>query len=284
LDGVFLIKGGKKMTKATKAIGKWGFVGLVIVGLTYVFVHKTLSQDDQTRVPFIARYTETDTDPRTGRSAQRQQLFVAIRSDGSTSLGSFDQRYGWRRITNRAAKVQITVADNLKLKTTYDYSYIPFTSTHHVFPADCRPPEHSSLGVEMVNGHEAYHYQAINVLSRGERIQSDVWLAPDLNCYELKHTVQRYNASDVLDNVFEKDVTELTLGEPPSTLFAIPEDYVEVKDSEREKASFLQNVADREGRDAAAQYVIPPGVQQYWEQLDKRYESVKAKQFNPLKK
>jgi len=264
---------------------KWMYLGMLpIVALIVGFLaHQSRSQINQGSVPFTARYTETSTNTLTGRAVQMPLLYMAVRSDGTTSSGSLDQRVGYSRIRSRQEKREVTVNDFLKLKTTLDYWYILLTAPRRAMPSDCRPEGSgvSSFGAEMIGNYAAYRYQRITVLRDGTKREFTQWLAPDLGCWEIQQTTHRYNSKGVLDGLFEKKVTEITPGEPNDALFAIPNDYVEVKTSERQKAVLLQNVTDREGSASASKHEIPLSVESQWKQADDHYDAVANKRWQP---
>jgi hypothetical protein len=264
---------------------KWISFGVLPLGaLVFGFlVHQSRSQMIHGSLPFTAHYSETSTNTLTGRVVQMPLLYMAVRSDGTTSSGSLNQRTGYRRIRSRQAKKEVTVNDFLKLKTTLDYGYIPFTPPRRTMPADCRPhgSEFSSLGVEMIGDYRAYRYQFMTVLTDGSKREYTQWLAPDLGCWEIQQTTRGYDSRGVLDGLFEKKVVEITPGEPDDALFAVPDAYVEVKPSEREKALHLQNVTDREGSERATKREIPLSIETRWAQADERYEAVANKRWQP---
>jgi hypothetical protein len=246
-----------------------------------VFVHYTQSQ---VPVTFTARYIESSTDVIRGRTAVKQPLYWAVRSDGATSGGWLDPKEGYRRITSPSARWEADLSDPLKLKTTLDYSYITLTVPRRSKPADCRPsgPVVTLSGLEMIGDYRAYRYRLIMPRSGGEKEEADQWFAPDLNCWDIQLRARKYDVSGNLTGLFEKKVTELTLGEPDEALFAVPADYIEVAPSERSKRALLRSIYERGGSDAVARYAIPSSLQSMWKHLDERYNSVTNKKWQPL--
>jgi hypothetical protein len=267
-----------------KRTTKWLAIVAVAAPAIYLLAYHSMSQVVEMQTPFTVSFAEISTNPVSGRTFQKPQLYFAARSDGSSVLGSSDLRNGWRRIRNPKEKFEVTVADSLKLKTTLDYSYLPIFSAKKSHAADCYQKGAALIGIETVQGYRTYHYQRINALANRGKHQIDQWLAPDLNCYDIRTTGQRYNMDGIVDGVFEKRVLEILPGEPEVKLFAIPDDYAEVASSVREKAMTLRMISDREGADAAAKHIIPISVEKTWSRLDEHYDSVKSGQFNPAGK
>lgn len=264
---------------------KWIYVSMIvfaalIVGLSSF--HSKLQIGDDT-VPFTARYAETSVNPITGQTVQMPLLYMAVRSDGTISSGSMDPRLGYRRIRNRQHKVEVTVSDFLRIKTTLDHGYIPFTPPRRALRPDCRPRVEGveAIGVRAVAGFRAYGYRMVRVLPDGSKREHVQWLAPDLGCWEIQQVTRRYDPKGTLEGVFEKKALEVELGDPDSSLFRVPEDYREVKPSERARAVHLLNVADREGSEMAAKHRIPLGVEARWAHEDEHYEAVANRSWNP---
>ena len=138
----------------------WLRLGMLLMGglILGAVVHQTRSQIQPNQAPFTARYTETSTNTLTSRTLQKPLLFIAVRSDGVTSSGSLDQQIGFRLIKDRHTKREVTVNDFLRLKTTLDYGYIPFTPPRRALSPDCRPDASgfTALGSEMIVNHQAY--------------------------------------------------------------------------------------------------------------------------------
>ncbi len=150
-----------------RMMSKLSVLSITAIGFIYMW-SRADSDNVKPPIAFTAYYTETSTDPTTGRSFQKQQLYWATRGDGTISFGWLDRQYGWRILRNPSSKTEVTVADPQKLKTTLDYSYIPLNIGRPRHPSDCRPDAGVSLmGMDTINDFEAYHYQRQTILRDG---------------------------------------------------------------------------------------------------------------------
>jgi hypothetical protein len=258
----------------------WSFpVTTLVFGL---FAYRSMSQVHQPLTPFTARYSEMSSNPQTGRTVHKQQLDWAVKSDGSVSRGSLEGRYGQRTILDFTAKREVTVSDALKIKTTHDYSYIAGNAHPRSQPSDCRPGGAiTSLGMDLILGYKAYGYRRTTALAAEGRMDTDQWFSPDLNCWEIKLVAHKYNVDGTLTGLFEKNISEIVVGEPSDSLFDIPEEYAETKPSEREKTVLLQMVKDREGSERAANHKVPNSVSESWIARDEKYNAVTTKSWLP---
>ena len=265
-----------------KALCSTIMAGLVI----YLSIRVSPSQSEAPAVAFMAEYTETSLSPQTGVSAQKH-MFRAVRSDGSTALGSTDNPEHERLVKDFPRKLEIVIADHAKLKTTYDYSSefaaLP-ARPRRVQSPTCQPRtsrvQKTFLGEDTIEGYRAYHYQAsLKTYADGTTQDGHYWYAPALDCFEVQLKAYKRDGSGTLTGVFEKKITRVQVGEPPPALFDIPAEYREVKPSELERAALAGSVRAPQGDDAAEQLSVPKGVQQHWDDLDQRYESVRNKRL-----
>jgi hypothetical protein len=90
-----------------------------------------------------------------------------------------------------------------------------------------------------------FGHQAVKVtherLAGTVKLGYEDWIATELGCLVVKSTVKRYQ-NGIFQATRYKDVTALTLGEPYSSLFQIPQTFVERKPSE-----VMQESARRKG-------------------------------------
>jgi hypothetical protein len=258
-----------------------GIFALALIGL---FTFESMSQIRQqhTATAFTARYSETSTDTATERTAQRQHLYWAVRSDGSISAGSLDERYGQRSVLDYSKKLDVTLSDPLKLKTTRDYSYLDVPRKNTPKSPDCRPEGSVvSLGTDTIGSYKVYGFQKVNAQPGGAREEADQWLAPELDCWNIRYVVRRFDGNGHLTGLFERKTSAIVEGEPEEKLFEIPEGYSETKPSEMEKAVILQMVTDREGVSGASEHVIPSHLQFMWSEQDAHYDAVTNRDWHP---
>jgi hypothetical protein len=227
------------------------------------------------RPSFTLYYTERSLVPTTGRSTERA-MYYAERADGALSYGLYGPTPRRREIVNPFQKWQVTVSDLEKLKTTYDRSYIQGTPRRRELPAACNSGGSNLLGIDVILGYRAYHYQRPLRLGDGTSFDEHSWFVEELACLGIQQTVNRLSPSGQLTGVFEKKPITLSVGEPVPSLFAIPEDYREVRPSEYEETLLRGTIAALQGPDAAKRHVIPPHVSAYFAEMDENYAKVQA--------
>lgn len=263
---------------------RWFWFSLVAPIIMSCLAHQALSQVEPNTVAFTFRYYEVSTRLETGQALSMPNQYYAIRSDGSVSQGSLDERYGQRSISNKNKRTQVMIYDYRKLKSTLDFSYIPVSPQKEDTRADCNPNigqpsrDLTYLGVDNVGDYLTYRYQELVTVPDGGKHEIIYWYSPALNCYPIQTVVHMYDSEGILTNENERK-GKISLGEPEDSLFDIPDDYVEVQPSGILKASLLQMVGDREGTAAAEQYAIPSTMQQMLDMQDKRYEDARAKRL-----
>jgi hypothetical protein len=191
-----------------------------------------------------------------------------------------------RTIEDWAAALTVKVADGLKMKTTYDYSYIGVKPPAQKPAPSCLPrgSVYSLVGDERIAGFEAHHYQRLSTLPDGETLEDHDWFAPGLGCFQIQRIQYRRDAKGNLTGVFEKKPVQVQTGEPENSLFMVPDTYREMKPSDLERAVLLQAVEEREGYDAVQRHKIPAGVEQNWARMDSHYLSVKNHTYGAVKK
>jgi hypothetical protein len=183
-------------------------------------------------------------------------------------------------------KQEIALSDHAKLKTTYDYSFAfatmpprPPRIPNSTCAQNTRVP-YASLGEDVVAGYRTFHYQApLKVSADGTTEDRHFWYAPDLDCFEVLLKAYKHDSAGTLTGVFEKKITRVQVGEPQPQLFEVPVDYLEVRPSELERAAIGGKVREREGSEAADKLIVPWGIRQHWDALDKKYDSVKQKRL-----
>jgi hypothetical protein len=87
-------------------------------------------------------------------------------------------------------------------------------------------PEKTLVGYEVILG-----YRAVHLSYNG----TDEWFAPDLGCEEMKAALN-VTGPDGKKIHAERQVLEVTTGEPDPSLFTVPADYREMSPAEADQA------------------------------------------------
>lgn len=230
------------------------------------------------KVPFTAEFVTTSTNCDRGTAITLDQ-FYAVRSDGATSLGlsgAFPRR---RKVTDYAAKLEVTLSDAYRIKVTYDYGAFPLRARRVGLGPRCSPPDnrYTYVGEDSILGYRAYHYLAPPIVEDHGSEETHYWYAADLNCFIIKTLSYRRDRFGKTTSIFEKTTATIKPGEPDPRLFAVPDDYREVKPSEFERTLLLGMVQERQGTEAVRSYPIDGRLQEYFSSLDKKYETARKR-------
>ena len=262
------------MNQLRKRIGLYTGFALALCVLV-VFALNSTVRGQEPSLPFTALYNETSTDPTTGHTAQKQNLYWALRSDGAISTGWLDDRHGQRNIRDIRGMRDVTLSDFHKLKTTVDFSNLGIAIPSRSKLSDCRPDATVSfLGTGRVEGYDTFRYQRITPLGDG-RVEATEWYAPGLGCWCIQAEGRRYDSEGTLTGLFVKKTTRVLPGDPDGSFFDVPDEYAETTPSDREKTVLLQSVKDREGSSGSADFRISPAVQSLLESQDDVYNAMK---------
>jgi hypothetical protein len=147
----------------------------------------------------------------------------ARRSDGSHILLRRivnEQELGVRIVTDASRRMRVTVDPQTGSTISYSLSQDEAAALR-ALPATCEEGPEMQLDSrpqERILGHEVVHLVG---KTRGSEHSLQKWVAPGLNCLTLR--------SETLTGGFRnvREVTSITLGEPDSNLFLIPEHYTE---------------------------------------------------------
>lgn len=243
------------------------------VGLRSVSLQDT--QPAATRTPFLLVYVETSGMPGSETPAQRT-VYYAERGDGAIAYGVQGTPPGRREVVNLPEKWRVVLSDPLKLKTTYDYALrMPDV---HVRPLrdDCNPEPRQTtpLGVDIIAGYPAYHYQHMLGLGDGTTLDQHYWFSRDLGCFDIQRIVYRRDARGAVTGVFERRVVEVTRGEPDASFFTVPADYREVLPSEFEEAMARNRMGADTGSNEAGRVVLPSCLTEALAARDRYYRDL----------
>lgn len=183
----------------------------------------------QERGAFAAERVERGYQYPSGKFVAAMRFTFGMKSDGSYAQT--------RMVTSpdgRAVEVKFVVDVPLRRRIAVDHITNSITTTYlPAHYADFLGNPDSSCSTSPVAdpplllGYEVRRVVEKNLRPGGEVHQQERWLAPALGCMALreKRWMAKYGGPLVL--VFDKEVTSLTLGEPPAALFEIPAGLVE---------------------------------------------------------
>jgi hypothetical protein len=189
---------------------------------------------NQTIQPFYLERTVAMSAETGSEVAPAKHLFVARRTDGVTvtaeTVGPLQDNL-WVRNVLSPMGTNVFVYDSVKMKTTMPVrtngpSAALARRLAHV-SSTCTPQEPESmvgparvLGVDVV----------VTTMTRPTNTLT-ISRAPSLGCEELHYQNKRPLPDGTLAVVYEQTTTKLVMGSPDPALFAVPDEYSEVKPS-----------------------------------------------------
>ncbi|GEM_PF-1369585 len=241
---------------------------------------RSRSRPHYERTAFTMEYVQTMTNVQRGTSFALE-MFWAERGDGARSYGLAGIYPRRRTVIDPVQKVQVRISDAYRLKSTYDFRAYPVTPRRIEYGADCYPPgnEFTYIGDDTILGYRAHHYVRKPVPGAAGYQESHYWFAPGLGCHKIQHVAYMRDANGVVTNIFEEKPAIIRREEPDPALFAVPDDYREVRPSELERTLLYGMVRQREGYEGVRRHVIPESTLKYWAVLDEQYENVKQRKI-----
>lgn len=240
---------------------------LALAGLCvwdYQTQHKHLVHQASASGQAYTIYQHLETGSDSPAPLTNETRIIAQRSDGSRVVSKHDLHllYVDREIVLIPQQLQIKVSDEVKAMSTVKVeasTYMKSWGTPRDPASGCTTPlpggktetVNTILGTETISGVETNKVQ----------VQPNfvVWMAPALNCQEMKHLISFTDGKPSTTTLYTDQVT---WGEPDPALFAVPSDYSEVAPSEAQRLRLVHI--------GAPQDVINRRVQ-HWQQLDPRY-------------
>lgn len=153
--------------------------------------------------------------------------FEAVRGDGSQVYGHYNPRldgktYLARRIVVPSTGLNVVVMDDIRAVTS---TYLPVghpDRTGKLRPdpvKDCASSPWKFKGRDNQNGTPVVVQEL-----HDKEVRVTRWLAPSLDCAELKSFLERFDpATGATISKSERTATSVALGEPPASLFEIPQ-------------------------------------------------------------
>jgi hypothetical protein len=243
-------------------------------GLIYVRAVSSQGANVTSVVALTAEHVERTTGMISQQSVERR-IVTAIRSDKSRATGAAlgDVSGVLRVIALRPERTIVTIDNKNKLKSTLYLSPAPEGATAPPIPRaplakrrDCeRPQGAESIGDQNIGGVSAVGYRHISKDASGTTTAED-WFAPSLGCFVLENHAEYWGADGVLKSRFQRLTVSLIIGEPDSSFFIVPADFVEAPPSALE----MRRLPSSAG--------VPDSVRERWKRDDARYYAALAEQ------
>lgn len=229
-------------------------VALVIVGsLAWddATVSPTPVAETQVQKPFTATSHMKFFDE-SGVERSSGTVVMYFRSDGSKATsgngyvavsGRSSQRFRSRSVVDRAANIHATVLPDYNLIST---TRIPRRGDPEFFRWNISAPKHCSILMSALEADpetERNNILGYEVLkhdyARGHHTFHEVWVAPELDCYELRSSVWELDleTGERKHLISTRDVVSVTEGEPAGDRFQLPESFEEAPPSRMIRAS-----------------------------------------------
>lgn len=184
-----------------------------------------------------------------GKLVRTRKLVRAVRPDGSSMTATLSADGGVsaseaRTVTDLSARRHSLVLDSTRIVTTF---WAPAnTATRAVARdsgPDCQPrSRHNYQRLEdaAILGIGTVQYQFSDATSETRpRHRYTYSYAPSLDCTPLVERAEKFHLDGRLQSVMERRAIEVKLGEPDSSLFAIPSAYRELPPSEAQREALL---------------------------------------------
>jgi hypothetical protein len=210
-----------------KSVIRFGVVTIMagLAGFTLTFKARTQSSQP-TYVPFTAHEVKQEFASATAnKPVAVEYITIARRSDGSeaksTTVNSPDKRTaGWVADIVDLKSLKRIAVDSLT-KSTMTFYLSPTEMKQVLYSTDCPANVNTLTDHSTILGYDAVR-RRIKYGSQPRYSVDDRWIAPALACLPLKDT---YVSSRGPWNL--ETTVSLTVGEPSSSLFAVPSGYVE---------------------------------------------------------
>lgn len=194
----------------------------------------------QERVALTAIETESNYD-RSG-TLRRATIanFIAIRSDGSTVHGRTIPKPGNRGIVEQRKIRDVSKREEISIDGLTDsVGTVPITAKN----AELQKRMPTCTTEDPTKRGSMLGYDIVRVVKdfpSNRYVRLETWLAPALNCFPLKEILYVGTSPNDLYTARVKEVTKVTLGDPPSILFEKPAEYVEMSPSQSSKEFFAR--------------------------------------------
>lgn len=210
----------------------------VVLRLT---IDRLSAQEASNRVPFTMTQVYTVTSPSGNRLAQRQEIVLAVKSDGSfaqrtqgfsdAATVSFDRREVFDATTGTITGVDSFTQSN----TTSFLTESVRSSLTAPIDTTCKTRLHPNSTVKQ-NGGSMLGYRVVKTtensqLPDGGTVTTTEWRAPELNCFPLRKQVTFVSPGGTA-TVNLREVKTVVTGEPDPGLFDVPANYTERSPSE----------------------------------------------------
>jgi hypothetical protein len=187
----------------------------------------------QARVALVVTESESSYN-RSGELKIRGTSIIGVRSDGSTVLSQNLPKPGNRGVAEMRTIIDLGKREEIAVDgLTESVSTVPISSQHvelyrkgDTCTTDDPQARSVLLGYEVV--------RTVEDRIRPTRVlRIEKWLAPALNCFPLKQVLSLGKTTADLYAASIKEVTQVTLREPPPSLFEPPAGYQERYPSQR---------------------------------------------------
>lgn len=203
------------------------------VGVTFVITERAILA--QTAVAFTATRRDVAYD-QSGAQKLDQTIILAVRGDGSTVRSVTVMKPGGRglaeqrTVTDLHRGAEISVSGVTESLTTFPLSPKVVLRLKARAVNGCQNVDRSDKST--ILGYNVFRFTYNSKLFDNSIMKTEEWVAPDLNCMPLKAVVRvgKSEAEMRLSNV--EEVTEIKMGEPDASLFAIPPSYTELTPSQ----------------------------------------------------
>jgi hypothetical protein len=225
---------------------------------SHVVPELSKAQSQGERLAFTAVIKTTAFDPNGGEHASEIVVY-ANRSDGSRA--EWTQKFKPPN-TGKPYAENRSVLDLVGLR---DVGIDPFTESVSSSPIEpsrvlkyrMKPDSTCALPIAEGNrlvidpppvwlqGRPTVHVSGKTSLRDGSTLTVEEWRAPELECFPIKQTAIRLATKDGMtySSRIEKEVTQVTIGDPDPALFAIPAQY-----TERSPSEIMAEAARRRGK------------------------------------
>lgn len=214
---VFVRRGALEVTAMTREdVILISAATIACAAMIFTVVRMALAQSRE-QTPVTVEMTATYYEYPSGRLVKNENLTVAIRADGSRvdAPGTGNQRI----VLDIRLRKRVSIDNLTRSLTSYALSDKAVRELTRPFRA-C-PDEHNAQRSVLL-GYDVVKF--VKVLGDA-RVES--WLAPALNCLELKYTVFRGVDRGQGMPATIVEAKSVVVGEPDATLFAVPSDYSE---------------------------------------------------------
>ena len=215
----------------------------------------------QARVALVATQTESGYD-RAGEMKITGVSLIGVRSDGSTVLSQNLPKPGNRGVAEMRTIIDLERREEIAVDgLTESVSTVPIplrAVEAYRKVADCTTDDPEARSI--ILGYEAVRTVEDRIRpARVLRIEN--WLAPALDCFPLRQVLSLGKTTADLSPASIKEVTRVTISDPPSSFFETPPGYTERSPSQR-RAEFSRRYPE---------VAIPENLRQADQQADQVY-------------